>query len=387
MADVESYIQERPDSALSILEDFSLDSYHNSADKAHFALLSTIARDKCYYEIQPDSVVLYSYNFYKSHGKRVNYMKAAYYLGVARQNVGLYSEAAYSFLEAGAIAKQYNEFHYSGLISWHLCDIYSSNYDYARAMEYARNALASFSLANEELYITYSRLEIARLLIAEEQFNEAKSSLAAIMIESTDNDVVYSEAARQMARVLLLQSNPDYTAAFDCLSNVIDKNAVRLSSEDLGNLAIVYEGRGMHELADSYLKKEQDQILSQADSAIFHNIAHSVYSLRGEDLLAASHQDSAFRIQNRVVYKQLEQSVTHGIESLYHSNYLLEQSKNRLRLLVFICISVFMLFAIALLSFLLYKSRLRTLEDMSAIQEIENELENNRLKGIVFQRP
>ena len=52
--DVESYIMERPDSALAVLESMDRSLLSTQADRAHHALLNAMALDKSFIDVSDD---------------------------------------------------------------------------------------------------------------------------------------------------------------------------------------------------------------------------------------------------------------------------------------------------------------------------------------------
>lgn len=66
--DVESYIMERPDSALSVLDTVNRNRLTNDRLKAHHALLHAMALDKNYIDVADDSLARVALNYYSRKG-------------------------------------------------------------------------------------------------------------------------------------------------------------------------------------------------------------------------------------------------------------------------------------------------------------------------------
>ena len=74
--DVESYIMERPDSALAVLESIDRVDLNTARTEAHHALLHAMALDKNYIDVTEDSIAKVATEYYKKHGPRRNYARA-----------------------------------------------------------------------------------------------------------------------------------------------------------------------------------------------------------------------------------------------------------------------------------------------------------------------
>lgn len=80
--DVESYIRERPDSALTVLDSIDRDLLKSRKLRSHHALLFAMALDKNYIDVSDDSLALVALNWYDRHGDRKYKARALYYLGL-----------------------------------------------------------------------------------------------------------------------------------------------------------------------------------------------------------------------------------------------------------------------------------------------------------------
>ena len=66
LKDVESYINERPDSALAFLQSIDISSVKGKSVKNHYYLLLAQAKDKCFIDETNDSLMLRVVDYYKS---------------------------------------------------------------------------------------------------------------------------------------------------------------------------------------------------------------------------------------------------------------------------------------------------------------------------------
>ena len=99
LEDIETYINERPDSALQVLQSIDISSL-TSNEVNHYHLLLAQAKDKCYIDETDDSIMLGVVDHYKSKSDFIKLFKAYYYIGRIQQNAGRDTDAMYSYTEA-----------------------------------------------------------------------------------------------------------------------------------------------------------------------------------------------------------------------------------------------------------------------------------------------
>ena len=88
LQDVETYIEEQPDSALSILQSINSDNLINLKEKAKYALLLSMAMDKNYIDHTDFEVLQPAINYYRNHGTTTEKLRALYYEGRIYTNQG-----------------------------------------------------------------------------------------------------------------------------------------------------------------------------------------------------------------------------------------------------------------------------------------------------------
>ena len=83
LLDVESYIKERPDSALSILDSIDRNLLNTRKLRSHHALLHATALDKNYIDVSDDSLALTALEWFDKHGDDKYKARSLYYLGLS----------------------------------------------------------------------------------------------------------------------------------------------------------------------------------------------------------------------------------------------------------------------------------------------------------------
>ena len=97
---VESFIVERPDSALTILQGIDTTTLKNKEEKAKHALLLSMALDKNVIDRTDFEVLQPAIDYYRNHGTATDKFRTLYYEGRIYQNAGQGDLAMKSFIKA-----------------------------------------------------------------------------------------------------------------------------------------------------------------------------------------------------------------------------------------------------------------------------------------------
>ena len=81
LAQIESYIEERPDSALKVLQGMDKDELSGMEEKAKHALLLSMAMDKNYIDGTDFDVLQPAIDFYEDNGSATDKLRTYFYQG------------------------------------------------------------------------------------------------------------------------------------------------------------------------------------------------------------------------------------------------------------------------------------------------------------------
>ncbi|MBP3562955.1 MAG: hypothetical protein J6J54_00860, partial [Bacteroidales bacterium] len=81
LEDIESYIMDRPDSALVVLENMDRELLVSKRDRAHHALLHAMALDKNFIDVSDDSLASTAVDYFSKYGPEKYEARSLYYLG------------------------------------------------------------------------------------------------------------------------------------------------------------------------------------------------------------------------------------------------------------------------------------------------------------------
>jgi tetratricopeptide (TPR) repeat protein len=125
LSDVESYIEDRPDSALTVLESLQKSNLDTKELKARYSLLYAMALDKNYIDTTDVSIIEPAVRYYERHGSADEKMKAYYYQGIAYFNKEEYDNAIVSFSYAEEQIPDATDMRYVGLVYSRISDLYN----------------------------------------------------------------------------------------------------------------------------------------------------------------------------------------------------------------------------------------------------------------------
>ena len=207
--DVESYIMERPDSALAVLESIDRVDLNTARTKAHHALLHAMALDKNYIDVTEDSIAKVATEYYKKHGPRRNYARALYYLGKSYYYNEEYDKAILEYSKAEKVAEGCDSL-YLGMIYSGKSYTYNCNYNSSQEAYYAQKAYEIFSKLNIS---SYTRAALYRLAVSYHNNDEYENALNVynrIIEESSDVDFFLLQSLLGKAHTMIEIEDSDY---------------------------------------------------------------------------------------------------------------------------------------------------------------------------------
>lgn len=149
LADVASFIEERPDSALTILDTMDSFSLTTSALKARHSLLLAMARDKNYIDDTTDSIIAPAVSWYRRHGSADEKLLMNYYRGRIAMNAGDYETAMRLFADGSRFSEKARNKVWSGRLCNAKFQVYQHLFDSASAIDAALRSADYYAAAGE----------------------------------------------------------------------------------------------------------------------------------------------------------------------------------------------------------------------------------------------
>ena len=375
LQDVETYIQERPDSALRVLMKVDSLTLNTKALRARYSVLFAMALDKNYIDTTALSILEPTVAYYEKFGSPKDKMLSYYYLGRIYSNRKDYPNAVIYYLQALRESSEYDYYH-RGLIYAASADAYNASFN---DEEELRNTILAYECFEKigDKDLDLSLYKVAQAYHNNERFDVADSlySLVYSGKDSTSRLALY--AMEDLVSNDLYQEKQDVERDFGLLEYV---------AEHRGNLSLesYYEYAYLLLLAGK--GSEAENILSQLSNRETNGktmeIRYRIAECKGQYEEALALLKSMLSHQNDVVKKKLAQSVFKAQSDYYRLTAEVSEQKSTISNQRSIIILITGLMIIALL-YVIFKKRKSTLireKDRltQAVEESERLLETVR---------
>lgn len=251
LAKAEAMMYRYPDSALHILQGIQPDIPSENEQYATWALLMTQAQYKNQIE-QSDSLINIAYSYFTKHDNAQRKALALYYKGILRHESHHAEDPLSFYLEAATEIEKTNDYQLGFLINSEvgLMYLYRKLNDYA--MEYFEKAHHNAELSDNQTYIAFSFIYIARAFSQKKQYNKAIEYYEkAIKIGQVNNYPTILASAMNETSFLFLKTGENKKAlqyAKDCIK-------IKKTDQRIFSLGDTYRYLKMYDSAYFYLNQ------------------------------------------------------------------------------------------------------------------------------------
>ena len=375
LQDVETYIQERPDSALRVLRKVDSLTLNTKSLRARYSLLFAMALDKNYIDTTALSILEPTVAYYERLGSPQDKMLSCYYLGRIYANRKDYPNAVIFYSQALRESSEYDYYH-RGLIYAASADAYNASFN---DEEELRNTILAYECFEKigDKDLDLSLYKVAQAYHNNERFDVADSlySLVYSGKDSTSRLALY--AMEDLVSNDLYQEKQDVERDLELLEYV---------AEHRGNLSLesYYEYAYLLLLAGK--ESEAENILSQLSNREANGktmeIRYRIAECKGQNEEALALLKSMLSHQNDVVKKKLAQSVFKAQSDYYRLTAEVSEQKSTIanQRSVIILIAGLMMTGLLYIVFMKRKTALIREKDRlaQAVEESEKLLETVR---------
>ena len=315
--DVESYIMERPDSALAVLD--SMDRAILSTDrlKAHHSLLLAMALDKNYIDVSDDSLARVALDYYSRKGPAKYEARSQYYLALSYYYAGDLSRAILETTKAEAVAEASDSL-YFGFVKVLQADIYAKTHNDVEVLKNLNQAYDVYSRLSLPYYVNVAQLRLSKALYNSGYVSKA-DSLLSLLIKNKDTEAkIKAYALTDRAFIKIVDSIPDYPLAISMYENVVnDYGAKYMTYKDYWVYSYALERVGRQEESQYLVDK-----LSQLDSSVSaYYWRYRIEVDKGNITEALSVLEKSVTMHNEEVTESLRQSLASTQREYYESQY------------------------------------------------------------------
>lgn len=375
LQDVETYIQERPDSALRFLRKVDSLTLNTKSLRARYSLLFAMALDKNYIDTTALSILEPTVAYYERLGSPQDKMLSCYYLGRIYANRKDYPNAVIFYSQALRESSA-DDYYHKGLAYEALANAYSASFN---TEEELRNAILAHDCFDKirDKNLALSRYKIAQAYHNNEQFDLADSLYSSVYsgLDSTSKLAFY--AMEDQVSNDLQREGPDVERDLRLLEYV---------AEHRGNLTLTSYYEYAYLLLLIGNKSTAENILSQLseidESVETMEIRYRIAKYEEHDKEALTLLKGLLLYQNDVVKKQLAQSVFKAQSDYYRLTAEVSEQKSTIanQRSVIILIASLMMAGLLYIVFMKRKTALIREKDRlaQAVEESERLLETVR---------
>lgn len=135
LENAEQLMSQRPDSALKILQKYSIDDFATRSQKAHYALLLTQALDKNCVDVCNDSIIMVAVDYYTTRGSMLNRAKSYFYLGRIYKYAKDYENAIAALVKAEDYAKEVDDLYLKAQIHEDKGSLFDNQFSFKEAAD------------------------------------------------------------------------------------------------------------------------------------------------------------------------------------------------------------------------------------------------------------
>ncbi len=336
LAQVESYIEERPDSALTILQGMDKDELSGMEEKAKHALLLAMAMDKNYIDRTDFDVLQPAIDYYEDNGSATDKLRTYFYQARIFQNQGNNAAAMECFVNAISEGEESDDILTKDRIYFNRGTIYYSLYEWDSFIETHKTAASYFKQAERYNSYVHCLILIINGYTLKKDFNAA---------------LPYIDECKQLRTTMSFPLLCDFYSSYityleDCGTDAEIKEAI----EECRN-TIPEENIDWLTLANAYIKiKEYDSALQAIEH--YDNIPEVTATLKYKALKSEIYENLGRYEESLRAYKEymvVSDSTTWAVmqqdTKFVEERHNLEmakaketEAKNRLTILVLACV-------------------------------------------------
>lgn len=323
LRDVESYINERPDSALEVLQGIPQKSLCTRKDRALFALLYSQALDKNWIDVSDDSLIDLAVRYYEPRHDYYHSMLADYYAGTVAFNAGNYSLAAIYGIKAADLAKRIEDYYYLGLIDRMLSNSYANTWNYPKALEFIRKAKDAFLAGGKTEHSMFADLYIAQLYMNEDRFDDCLHKIDSIGCQyGYDNNYIRANC-NAMKSVIAALEGRDSVAISEFRS--WEKAAIPDHRQLMYNsICLPFQRMNMRDSVLHYRSLAKNEIASEEDSQQYDAYDSELLYISKDYKSAYDNLKTSIAFDNKRMIKLISSTIDSSI-----SNYWMQENERK----------------------------------------------------------
>ena len=378
LKDIESYIDNRPDSAMANICLIDTKKLKSEKERAKYALLCTQAQIKNHVLVTNDSLINIAVDYYSTYGTTNEKFLSLFNRGCVHINSGDYSQAMLDYTEAEQIANSLNNDYYLGLLYSQIGDIYMNSYNYSKSAGIYLKAYDHFYNAKKIFHQAYALVDAGIMYWNSNNYIKAECTLNKALEES--KNISYNELINKCLCNLAIfyenyEKHSKAKAAINELMKEIDTSS--FSSILCGTIAKVHAVDNNRDSARIYLNRSRYKATDISDSVIYYLNASYIYEQFGNYSLAYRYLKDGTMLQSKEVRKKIEEPIIETKMEYYMAQNEFHKYKiTKYKQFMLLIALFFTLIVSIVLITIKYKIKRKNTE-LSKYLELANELQHN----------
>jgi len=371
-----NYVQERPDSALVVLETLPSASYKGRS-LAEYRLLKAMALDKNYINVDSDSLARPAYEFFHRYGPKEKEMMSLYYLGVSQYYSTDYEHAILTFDKAESMASEEKILRYVALSASMKSYVYAACFNYQDALCSIQKSIDCFEGLSDTLQVLLAKYQLANILLMNDQSTEAEKVYKEVVFSGVEHPFLMRYGLSNYGYCYYLNHPDSVQVGLSFYQKAIDDYKLQMGYRGLHHYAEMLLMSGYKDRSLSILEQMEG---SDAPRELVDDLKYKIYLQEKYYEEALALLAGVIKKQNSIALKTMEQSLIRvqrdfKDQSLQQSN--LESKKKRERDLFFlILLSLSFSFVLILLLIKGKRAQMERMELLDCIRTMELDLFN-----------
>lgn len=367
---IESYIQERPDSALKVLESLSKNDLDTEKLRAKYSLLYTTALDKNYIDTTDLGVILPASRYYSKHGSPSEKMRANFYHGRIYSNKGEDDSAMNYYQLSLEDSADVSDNHYKALVNSSISDIFSRNHNEEQELKYSKDALRYCRLDKDSVGIWAITGHIASCYANIGRYEEAVLAYQDYLEMPVYDTLAYNRRRIIYAKDLIRKPDPEPELCIEIIEDIAGTMPQAMSIEAYCIYAYSHQLLRNDHIANGILSQLETIDSDIKDNNVFQLWRYKISRLQGNYRQALEDLEHSVLAQDSIVLATLNQSLISSQRDYMSAKAEVLKKENEIqhhRLYLLITLSVFAMALIVFWDFRRKASYNKRIEELSLL--------------------
>lgn len=343
LEDVESYIMERPDSALAVLDSMDRSLLSSDRTRAHHALLYAMALDKNFIDVSDDSIARVAVDYYSRRGSDRHYARSLYYLGIAYFYQGAYDKSILELTKAEEVARDCDSL-YWGMTKSFQAKVYDCTYNNKEEQKCLLEAYRIYNGINDNYKSQFVSLRLAMSYSSAFCYENSERMYLELIDSQNVDSLVRAYALSGLAFMNVARDQSDI--ALKIYEGLITEGSKVITEQDYWAYAYALCVSGRDQEADDLVL----DLNKETTSALYWQ--YRICDERGQYEKALRFLEESNFNDNKIIEKTLNHSLSLTQRNYYEAQYELAgyKAKNRTKTAVLVIIISALLVCIILWS-------------------------------------